>query len=148
MVDAWGQLPLHKLGACPENIEERIELAKMVIPQTSNINQQDNYGQTPLLIAAGRGPTPEIIKLLLEVGATPNIPCEVGLRPIDSALSENLPQVVKILAPITDKLTNPIIDYYAAKMKCRESFKVIQYHLRFRRKRKRDPKTYQAKFAK
>ena len=147
MVDAWGQLPLHKVAAVTLNIQEQIELAKMIIPMNFNVNQQDNYGQTPLLVAAAEGHT-EIIKLLLRAGALTNIPCQNGFRPIDAALEENLPQVLKILAPVMDRLTNPIIDYNKAKMKCRESFKVIQYHLRFRRKRKSDLIISEAKFAK
>ena len=137
MTDAYGQLPLHKLGGFPDNVEERIELTKTVIPRTFDINYQDKYGQNPLHTAATNG-SAEIVKLLLKAGAKPNIQCEIGLLPIDAALTTNQAEVVKILAPITKNLNNPLLDYQLAKRLSKESWKIIQNQLRCRRKRKSD----------
>jgi len=48
-----------------------IELAKLLIDRDANVNVQDNYGNTPLSMAAEKG-NKEIVKLLIEKGADVN----------------------------------------------------------------------------
>jgi ankyrin repeat protein len=64
---------------------DHIEIVKMLIKAKSDINLQDEEGDTPLHLAYKKN-NPEIIKLLLESGANPELQNKNNLTPIENII--------------------------------------------------------------
>jgi len=80
-VDAAGRTPLHFAAQ-----EYSVDAAKLLIEHGASVDAQDSYGNTPLANAVfysqGRG---ELIKLLREAGADPQLENKHGISPIKLA---------------------------------------------------------------
>ncbi|ETV69707.1 hypothetical protein H257_14563 [Aphanomyces astaci] len=66
----------------------RQEIAELVVDSTSNINHADRSGATPLTKALGGRPSPEIVHLLLDHGASLSTQDVHGNSPLHIALLE------------------------------------------------------------
>ena len=102
--DINGRLPIHEV--CMKNslnfelnMEGRIELMKTLVILTTNINQEDKFGNTALHYAVENGFS-EVVKILARK-CDPLIQNENGYAPIDMAILNNDAEIVKILAPET-----------------------------------------------
>lgn len=73
-----------------ENVEELLK------QDSSNINQKDNFGDTPLIDAV-RYDNTSIVKTLLCNGADQNISDTYNLTPLDNAIKNNNQQIVSML---------------------------------------------------
>ncbi|MBX9830903.1 ankyrin repeat domain-containing protein [Candidatus Babeliales bacterium] len=78
------------------NVSEEITLATLLIEAGSRLNQQDNYGQTPLHLACSFG-KPHLAKLLLKKGADPTIQNCYGDTPLHHACWLGLFETVDLL---------------------------------------------------
>jgi ankyrin repeat protein len=83
---------LHKivLGAVDYDLEAQLKLT------TSNINQQDSKGRTPIAWAAARGDE-KCVKILLDFGADPEISCDTGNNPLLRSVRAKSPGCVRLL---------------------------------------------------
>ena len=73
-----------------------IQLVKNYINSGYDLNIQDNYGNTPLILAALKNDI-EIFKLLLNAGADINKQNKYGNTPLTMATSNNKIEIVKLL---------------------------------------------------
>ena len=80
--------------------DEDIEIVKILAPLTDNLNAPDEYGRTPIQMAAIRGHT-EIVRILAPfvniLFASP-----IGGTPLHEAARSGHTEIVKILIPLTD----------------------------------------------
>ncbi|QLH35378.1 MAG: ankyrin repeat domain-containing protein [Parachlamydiaceae bacterium] len=63
-------------------------------------------GENSLKVSCGIWKNPELIAFLIKHGANPNLPDKNKIYPLDSAIKEGFPEIVKILEPITQKEKN------------------------------------------
>ena len=80
-----GNTPLHEIVSRLDNTG--IDITKLVISYT-NVNIQNNHGETPLHIATQNKKT-DIIKILLENGANPEIQSNAGKEFIDIIINND-----------------------------------------------------------
>jgi len=73
-----------------------IEVTKLLIEHNANVNKADEYGQTPLYMAAGGGHL-ETVKLLIEHNADVNKSNFIGVTPLYRAAAEGHLDIVKLL---------------------------------------------------
>ena len=73
---------------------------------TSSPNARNNWGQSPINVAANYGHT-EIVKILAPLTDYPNDPDAYGWTPILAAAYNGHTEIVKILAPLVDDLNAP-----------------------------------------
>ncbi|WP_409152637.1 ankyrin repeat domain-containing protein [Fretibacterium fastidiosum] len=77
-------------GARPERVRQLIQAG-------ADVNAKNEYGWTPLMIAAIEN-TPEVLKVLIEAGADVNAKDRNGLTPLMHAAGHNTnPEVLKVL---------------------------------------------------
>jgi ankyrin repeat protein len=83
---------LHKtvLRAVNHDLETQLKLS------TSNINEKDPKGRTPIAWAAARGDV-KSVHTLLSFGADPEISCDTGNNPLLRSVRAKSPECVKIL---------------------------------------------------
>ena len=69
-------------------------LIKVLLEMGADINIQDIFGKTPLLLALGTYDFKDdsIIRFLLEMGANTNIPTRNGITPKDIAKRKGVPE--------------------------------------------------------
>jgi len=97
---------LLELGADPDPLDEEgesrlilaarnghAELLRALLDGGAQVHHQDNRGRTALWNAA----TPEIVALLLERGADPDLPDAQGETPLHAAVREGRTEVVRLL---------------------------------------------------
>lgn len=77
-------------------LQQRNDIARILLYRGANINEQDNYGATPLSIAA-RINNLYVVKLLLKNGANPNTTDNFKKTPYDYALINNNSKMIKLL---------------------------------------------------
>lgn len=99
--DNLNSLPIHHAS-----LHGYLEIVRLLLAYKSEINALDNWGRTPLRLAAEFGKNPELIAFLIKHGANPNLPDKNKIYPLDSAIKEGFPEIVKILEPITQKEKN------------------------------------------
>ena len=69
-----------------------------LIQDGANVNAKNDTGTTPLMIAAGNNPNPEVLKVLIEAGADVNAQNKDGSTPlILAALRNTNPEVLTAL---------------------------------------------------
>jgi ankyrin repeat protein len=95
-VDADGNTML--IDVCKEHteIEKRIKVVKAFIEAGGNVNHQNNFGETALMIAVLKEEI-EISKILISAGADVNMQNKYGMRALTIAIRKNKPQLVQIL---------------------------------------------------
>jgi len=83
---------LHKivLGAVKNDLKAQLQLT------TSNIDQQDSKGRTPIAWAAARGDE-KCVRILLSFGADPEISCDTGNNPLLRSVRAKSTECVKLL---------------------------------------------------
>ncbi len=67
-----------------------VSMVQALIKAGANIEVQDEYGGTPLHVAAGFSETPAVVQALLDAGADPKARDEDGRTPFD-LISEDSP---------------------------------------------------------
>lgn len=97
--DRLGETALHILSALPT--EEDVELLRAVLSGSSGplycLNHQNLYGDTALIIAV-ICENMEAVKLLLELGADPNIRGEYNATALDYAVQQQNPELAVLTA--------------------------------------------------
>ncbi len=86
-----GMLPYN-----PEYEDKEIEMAKILLHNNMNINDQGNNGHTPLSIAIVKGKT-KLAEFLIQQGADFNLKGENGLYPLDYAIEKRDEKIIKLL---------------------------------------------------
>ena len=85
-----------------------IETVAILAPLTNNPNAPNNFGMTPIQLAARNQYTgPEIIKILAPLVENPNAPDPDGMTPIHQAAKDGHLEIIKILAPFTKDPNSP-----------------------------------------
>lgn len=101
--DERGMLPLHHAAYNGD-----VEIAKILIPLTPDINDHQTTGKTneqltPLLVALKNNQS-GVAKLLLEKGANPNLPDKDGNLPLHYAVKNKDLELTRSLAAVTQDL--------------------------------------------
>ena len=76
--------------------EGRLDVVRLLLKRGVDPNIQDQYGDTPLHIAA-HGGHDDVVKLLLEYGADPTVKDKDGRTPLDLARAEGRHEVVSVI---------------------------------------------------
>ena len=76
-----------------------IELTKLLIRSNADIDLQNRYGETPLMIASGCG-NEQIVEFLLEKGANPTIKDVGGETALTKAIKNGHSKVIEVLSEI------------------------------------------------
>ena len=80
---------MHMIVGGADRHAERSMIVRELLRLTASVNMRHRTtGATPLLRAAGSG-APELVSLLLELRADPNVPNNDGLTPLDAAARSN-----------------------------------------------------------
>ncbi|MBY0353178.1 ankyrin repeat domain-containing protein [Candidatus Babeliales bacterium] len=77
-------LACSRVNESTNNVTAETMMVNILLGAGSRLNQQDNYGQTPLHLACSFGKT-HLVELLLEHGADPNIQNRYGDTPLHQA---------------------------------------------------------------
>ncbi|KAK9892049.1 hypothetical protein WA026_018248 [Henosepilachna vigintioctopunctata] len=85
IADADGYSSLHTLAAQPETDKTRI-FARLLVEHKANVNSTNNFEDTPLYMAINSG-NESLVDILLESGASINLPDVAGRTPMDIALA-------------------------------------------------------------
>ena len=82
--DRWGWSPLHVLAN--NNVEgvRKAAMIHQIVEAGGDVNILGNRGATPLLKASSTGAM-EQVRLLMQIGADPDLPDETGATPWDNA---------------------------------------------------------------
>merc|ERR1719433_293500 len=86
--------------------EASVESVKIMASLFENPNAPDEFGKTPIYMAAEMGHI-NIVKILAPLTDNPNAPDEDGKTPIYSAARYGHSEIVKILAPLIDNPNAP-----------------------------------------
>ncbi len=78
-----------------------VELVLLVLAQTTNVDQQDVDGRTPLLIASYNGHV-DVVKALLSAGADPNVASNEFMTPLGACWPRDPEQAEKIVTMLLD----------------------------------------------
>lgn len=92
--DGNGRLPLHWAAQCYNSDALKILLNKGKEQNETGINEQDNEGQTPLMLAAKEK---EPLKLLLEEGASVNVQDHAGESALTASIKSKNFEAMKLL---------------------------------------------------
>ncbi len=111
--DICGSISLH--GAITKNSSSPIEILKLLIENGSDVNAQNNDGNTPLHCAARKGEL-DIVKLLIANGADVNAQNKKNITPLGYAYSNGHTEIINTLLSV--KAEKPIHD---SKLKIKES---------------------------
>ena len=76
---------------------DKEKLVRLLIDKGWNVNQKDEEGNTPLLLAAGYRKEKNIVKLLLENGADPDVKNDQDETPISTAIYKQNKFTVQLL---------------------------------------------------
>ncbi|KAK9877648.1 hypothetical protein WA026_019318 [Henosepilachna vigintioctopunctata] len=96
--DGDGYSPLHNLASQIETKKTKI-FARLLVEYKANVNSQNNYKDTPLHIAIYEGKE-SLVEVLLESGASIDIPDVSGRTPMDKALLDRF-RYPRILARLS-----------------------------------------------
>ncbi|MBV1929460.1 MAG: ankyrin repeat domain-containing protein [Gammaproteobacteria bacterium] len=78
-IDSNSETPLHRVKLAEDN-----RFISLLVENGADVNAQDKYGRTALIgIAAAANTSPENAKLLIDLGADPNIETSEGKKAID-----------------------------------------------------------------
>lgn len=91
-MNEFGHTPLHQAV-----IDQDLELVKNLIVSGTDLNSQDNFGSTPLLIAVCRHGMLEIPKTLIHAGANTNMPDHQGAPPLLASILKDDHEMTKLL---------------------------------------------------
>ncbi|KAK9877701.1 hypothetical protein WA026_019381 [Henosepilachna vigintioctopunctata] len=86
IADADGYSPLHTLALQPETCKTRI-FARLLVEYKANVNSTNNFKETPLYMAIEEG-NEGLVDILLESGASIDVPDVSGRTPMDIALAK------------------------------------------------------------
>ncbi|KAK9877707.1 hypothetical protein WA026_019387 [Henosepilachna vigintioctopunctata] len=86
IADADGYSPLHTLALQPETGKTRI-FARLLVEYKANVNSTNNFKETPLYMAIEEG-NEGLVDILLESGASIDVPDVSGRTPMDIALAK------------------------------------------------------------
>ena len=91
--------PLHEAA-----MENSLDVARLLIEKGADIDAEDDYGQTPLHLAAGwnteNGETPlhlDVASLLIDLGADIDAEASNGQTPLDKAILSNSQNLARLL---------------------------------------------------
>jgi ankyrin repeat protein len=74
------------------------DVARLLLSKGAPVDQRDGYGYTPLMYAA-KGANLEMIEVLLNAGANPNLQSPVGETAADLAVKSKSNEAIKMLSP-------------------------------------------------
>ena len=105
IADNRGLTALH-MAALGDKRQESVQITKALLQSQANPNSQTLTGQTPLHFAVSNLSTwgsnskgrAELVRILLEQGANPDIADNDGKRPIDVAKDNGLDEIAEVLA--------------------------------------------------
>ncbi|KAK9877705.1 hypothetical protein WA026_019385 [Henosepilachna vigintioctopunctata] len=86
IAEADGYSPLHTLALQPETGKTRI-FARLLVEYKANVNSTNNFKETPLYMAIEEG-NEGLVDILLESGASIDVPDVSGRTPMDIALAK------------------------------------------------------------
>jgi len=75
----------------------RLEITEYLISKGAEVNVQDNFHSTPLVLACGNGSPLALVKLLVEKGADVNAEAKYSGRPLDLALDDGDSAIIEYL---------------------------------------------------
>lgn len=94
--DGQGELALHKMWYTDEDEIATVSLARTLVKKCLHLEAQNQFGSTPLHLAAGKG-LAKLVRLLLETGADTEATDHQGKRPLLLAVTSLRLQAVETL---------------------------------------------------
>lgn len=101
------KIALYKSGLSEKTIKEDYQEISLLVKKTSNINYVDPNGTTYLILAVTHC-CEELVELLLNAGADPNIGDKNKVSPLSMALIHYSPQRYTIVSLLLEYGANPL----------------------------------------